>query len=142
MKARQARSMALGCAVVSMTVVDCSFDEAIPVADNVAEITAVTFSSTAIAQHSTRCMDVFGAQAGDNVNLIQWNCHGGTTQSFTFTPVTGSTDTYTISTFTAGKCAAVSGASTADNAAVVQTACNAATSQQFRLVPVAVSGTD
>ena len=61
-------------------------------------------------------MDVFGAGTGDDVNLIQWNCHGGTNQSFTFTPVAGATNTYTIGTFAAGKCASVSGGSTADNA--------------------------
>jgi hypothetical protein len=107
-----------------------------------APIEAVAFSSTAVAQHSARCMDVFGAGTGDNVNLIQWNCHGGTNQSFTFTPVTGAANTYTINTFAAGKCAGVAGASTADNAAVVQAACNGATSQQFRLVAVTVAGTD
>ncbi|HEV8559703.1 MAG TPA: RICIN domain-containing protein [Actinophytocola sp.] len=103
---------------------------------------AVTFTSTAVVQNGGRCLDVFGAQTGDNVNLIQWNCHGGTNQSFTFTPVTGTTNVYTVGTFSAGKCAGVTGGSTADNAAVIQIACNGATSQQFRLVSVAISGTD
>lgn len=107
-----------------------------------AQAAPVTFTSTAVARNSNLCMDVFGAQTGDNVNLIQWNCHGGTNQSFTFTPVSGTADVYTIGTFSAGKCAAVTGGSTADNAAVVQLACNGATSQRFRLVPVTVSDTD
>jgi Ricin-type beta-trefoil lectin domain-like len=103
---------------------------------------AVTFTSTAVVQNGGRCLDVFGAGTGDNVNLIQWNCHGGTNQSFTFTPVSGTTDVYTIGTFSVGKCAGVTGGSTADNAALIQIACNGATSQQFRLVPVTISGTD
>src|SRR5438093_400643 len=107
-----------------------------------AEAAPVTFTSTAVARNSSLCMDVFGAQTGDNVNLIQWSCHGGNNQSFTFTPVTGTTDTYTIGTFTAGKCADVAGGSTADNAAFVQITCNGGASQRFRLVPVTVSGTD
>jgi len=144
MKARHARSMVLGCAVISMTVVDCSYeDPRVAASEEPVDIAAaVAFGSTVVAQHSSRCMDVFGAQTGDNVNLIQWNCHGGTNQSFTFTPVGAAANTYTISTFTAGKCVDVSGGSTADNAAVVQTACTGSTSQQFRLVAVAVSGTD
>lgn len=103
---------------------------------------AVTFTSTAVVQNGGRCLDVFGAQTGDNVNLIQWNCHGGTNQSFTFTPVTGTTDTYTVNTFAAGKCADIAGSSTADNANAIQFACNGGNSQRFRLVPVTVAGTD
>jgi hypothetical protein len=143
MNAWQARPLAR-CVIISMVVVGCSFEEPpLPRSEDPAVVAAVaTFSSTAVAQHSGRCMDVFGAQTGDNVNLIQWNCHAGNNQSFTFTPVAGTADTYTISTFTTGKCADVAGGSTADNASVVQTACNGSTSQQFRLVPVTVSGTD
>jgi GH43 family beta-xylosidase len=143
MNAWQARSLAR-CAVVSMTVAGCSFEEPpLSTSEDSIEIAALaTFGSTVVAQHSGRCMDVFGAQTGDNVNLIQWNCHSGTNQSFTFTPVAGTTDTYTLNTFTAGKCADVSAGSTADNAAVVQAACSASASQRFRLVPVAMSGTD
>jgi hypothetical protein len=140
MKARQCRSMVLGCAVVSLLATCDSADDELATSEDVAAIT--TFTSTAVMQHSVRCMDVFGAGTGNDVNLIQWNCHGGTNQSFTFTPVTGTTDTYTINTFTAGKCAEVVGASTADNARVAQNACSNATNQRFRLVPVTVAGTD
>ncbi|HEV2783719.1 MAG TPA: RICIN domain-containing protein [Actinophytocola sp.] len=103
---------------------------------------AVTFSSTVVIQNGGRCLDVFGAQTGDNVNLIQWNCHGGTNQTFTFTPISATSDVYTVNTFAAGKCADVAGGSTADNANAVQLACNGGTSQRFRLVPVTVAGTD
>ena len=144
MKTRKIRAMVLGCAVVSTAVAGCSYDEYtdtdIDTNEDVSEI--VTFSSTAVAQHSGRCIDVFGAQTGTDVNLIQWNCHSGTNQSFTFTPVAGSSDSYTINTFSAGRCADVAGASTADNARVVQNTCSGATSQRFRLVPVTVAGTD
>ena len=139
MKARQARFRVLCCAVVALSLT-CNYGDDIATSEDVAAIT--TFTSTAVAQHSARCMDVFGADPGNDINLIQWNCHGGTNQSFTFTPVAGTTDTYTINTFTAGKCADVAGASTADNARVVQNACSGATSQRFRLVPVTVAGTD
>jgi hypothetical protein len=140
MKARQARFRVL-CSAVAALSLTCGSEDDIATSEDVAAIT--TFSSTAVAQHSARCMDVFGAQTGNDVNLIQWNCHGGANQSFTFTPVTGTTDTYNINTFTAGKCVEVVGASTADNARVAQNACSAtATNQRFRLVPVTVAGTD
>jgi len=143
MRPRQVR-FTVRCAVVSMTVAGCSLDEP-PTSrsgDPIAITAAVAFSSTAVVQLDARCMDVFGADPGDNVNLIQWNCHGGTNQSFAFAPVSGTTDTYTLGTFTSGKCAGVSGSSTADNAAVVQAPCTAISSQQFRLVPVTVAGVD
>jgi hypothetical protein len=143
MKVTKARSTVVGCAFISMAVAACAVDdEPVSSTEEEIEIAAVTFGSTAVAQHSNRCMDVFGAQTGDNANLIQWNCHAGANQSFTFTPVAGTSDTYTIGTFSAGKCADVMGASTADNTRVVQLACSGASNQRFRLVPVTVSGTD
>ena len=144
MNASRARSMVLGCAVLSITFMDCSSgpgDDAAPPSEET-QAAAVTFRSTLIVEHDSRCMDVFGAGTGDNVNLIQWNCHGGTNQSFTFTPVAGTTNTYTIGTFAAGKCVTVSGNSTADNAAIIQLACNGSTSQQFRLVAATNTGLD
>src|ERR1041384_1106632 len=90
--AMNAYSMALGCAALSLA--GCSFEENTATSETVDDA-IVTFASTAVAQHSGRCMDVFGAGTGNNVNLIQWNCHGGTNQSFTFTPVSGTTDTET-----------------------------------------------
>jgi len=143
MKPTKARSTVVGCALLSMSIGACVIDdEGLSSSDAEIEIAAVGFGSTATAQHSGRCMDVFGAQTGDNVDLIQWNCHGGANQSFVFNPVAGTSDTYTISTFSAGKCAGVLGASTADGARVVQAGCTGATSQRFRLVAVTVSGTD
>src|SRR5678816_642414 len=140
MKARQACFRVLCSAVAALSLTCGSPEDDIATSEDVAAIT--TFSSTAVAQHSARCMDVFGAQTGNDVNLIQWNCHGGANQSFTFTPVTGTTDTYTINTFSAGKCVEVVGASTADNARVAQNACGTGTNQRFRLVPVTIAGTD
>src|SRR5262245_46551074 len=104
MKARQARFVVLCCAVVALSLT-CDSGDDTATSEDIAAIT--TFTSTAVAQHSARCMDVFGAQTGNDVNLIQWNCHAGANQSFTFTPVTGTTDTYNINTFTAGKCVEV-----------------------------------
>jgi len=143
MKAK-ARSMVLGCAVLSITSLHCSsgddaFTESGP--SPLIAAAAVAFTSTAVVEHDSRCMDVSGASTADNVNLIQWNCHGASNQSFTFTPVAGVANTYTIGTF-AGKCVTVSGASTADNAAIVQATCNGSTSQQFRLVSATTSGLD
>jgi hypothetical protein len=144
MKARKARSVVLGCAVLTITSAGCaSEDDALSQSEQsaITPRAAVTFTSIAVVEHDSRCMDVSGASTADNTNLIQWNCHGASNQSFTFAPVAGATNTYTIGTF-ASKCATVSGASTADNAAIVQSTCNGSTSQQFRLVSATTSGLD
>ncbi|MEV0401134.1 RICIN domain-containing protein [Actinoallomurus sp. NPDC050550] len=98
---------------------------------------AVSFSSTVVNQNGGNCMDVPWGTS-DDIQLIQWSCNQGTNQSFTFAPVSGTTDHYTINTV-AGKCAGVSGASTADNATVGQSACSGDNSQKFQLVPVSAS---
>lgn len=140
MKAK-ARSMVLGCAVLSILSLRCAPEDDAITQSGAPQAATVAFTSTAVVEHDSRCMDVSGAATGDNVNMIQWNCHGGTNQSFTFTPVAGVANTYTIATF-AGKCVTVSGSSTADNAAIVQSTCNGTTSQQFRLVSATTSGLD
>jgi hypothetical protein len=105
MIASKARWSVLSCAIAWLMVSSCDIEEdSVSGSDDAVEIAAVAFSSTAVAQNSGRCLDVFGAQTGDDVNLIQWNCHGGTNQSFNLAPVSGTTNTYTIGTFSPGKC--------------------------------------
>jgi hypothetical protein len=99
------------------------------------------FASTAVNQNGGNCMDVSGGGTGDGVPIIQWSCHGGANQSFTFTPVAGTTDQYTIGT-AAGGCVDVSEISTADNAAIHQWTCHGGDNQKWQLLPVNVAGSD
>lgn len=103
---------------------------------------AGAFSSTAVNRNGGNCLDLPNGSTVNGTQLIQWSCNSGANQSFTFTPVAGTTDQYTIGTATAAKCVDISGASTADNATVIQWSCSAGTNQKFRLTPVAVGGTD
>lgn len=99
---------------------------------------AVTFTSTLVAQHSNLCLDVPGDSTANGTQLVQATCDQGASQRFTLTPVSGVTDTYTVSPgHTSGKCVAVSGASTADLVQIVQAACaSGQPSQQFQLQTV------
>ncbi|MBO3744679.1 RICIN domain-containing protein [Streptosporangiaceae bacterium NEAU-GS5] len=99
-----------------------------------AQAAPVTFTSTAVANAAGLCMDVPGGSSANNVQLTQAACSGGAGQSYTFTPVSGTTDTYTIGTLTAGKCVDVFNVSTADNAAIIQWTCNTGANQRFRLI--------
>ncbi|MEV6967025.1 family 43 glycosylhydrolase [Hamadaea sp. NPDC051192] len=100
-----------------------------------AQAALVTFSSTLVNQNSRSCADLPNGSSANGAQLILWSCWGGSNQTFTFTPVTGTTDQYNIHTVTNGSCVDVNGASTADNAAVIQWTCHTANNQRFRLQP-------
>ncbi|MEU7821528.1 family 43 glycosylhydrolase [Catellatospora sp. NPDC049133] len=102
----------------------------------------VTFSSTAVNSNGGNCAALPGGDTANLVQLTQQVCNSATYQRFTFTPVSGTTDTYTIATSTSGKCVDVNGASTGDNATIIQWPCHSNANQRWRLSPVTVSGTD
>jgi GH43 family beta-xylosidase len=102
----------------------------------------VVFTSTALNRNGNNCATLPGGQTANGVQLTQAACDGNANQSFTFSPVSGTTDQYTIATAAAGRCVDVFGVSTADNATIIQWSCHTGNNQRFRLVPVAVSGTD
>ncbi|HEU5333310.1 MAG TPA: RICIN domain-containing protein [Actinocrinis sp.] len=101
---------------------------------------SVAFTSTAVNQASSTCMDDPNSATTTGTQLIQFTCNGGTNQNWTFTPVSGTTAGYTVTNGASGLCVDVSGRSTADNAMVIQWSCNAQTNQEFTLTPVSVSG--
>ncbi|MGR4849246.1 family 43 glycosylhydrolase [Streptomyces sp. LARHCF252] len=96
---------------------------------------AVAFTSTGVNQNGGNCLDLPGGSPTNGTQLRAFSCGSGAGQSFRFAPVSGSGDTYTITT-QSGQCVDVSGASTADNATVIQWPCHGGTNQQWRLVPV------
>lgn len=102
---------------------------------------AVTFSSTGVNQNGGNCLDLPGGSTTNATQLRAFTCSSGANQNFGYTPVAGTSDTYTITT-QSGQCVDVFGASTADNATIIQWPCHNGTNQQWRLVPVTVSGTD
>ena len=102
-------------------------------------VAASSFTSTSVNQASGNCMDDPNSSTSAGVQLIQYSCNTGSNQNWTFTPVSGTSAGYTITSF-AGLCVDVSGRSTADNAKVIQYTCNSQTNQEFTLQPVAISG--
>jgi ricin-type beta-trefoil lectin protein len=94
------------------------------------------FSSTVVNQGNGTCAT---APTG-TAQVTQRACDSSADQKFTFTPVSGTTDSYTVGTRTASSCVDISGASGADNATVIQYGCHTGTNQQFRLRAVTVNG--
>jgi hypothetical protein len=100
---------------------------------------AAAFTSTGVNAGSGLCLDDPNSQTTTGVQLNQVSCNGGSNQSWAFTLVSGTSNTYTITSF-AGLCVDISGRSTADNAQVIQWTCNGQTNQEFQAQPVSVSG--
>jgi len=94
---------------------------------------ATTFTSTVVNVASGQCAEVPGGASTQALQLGQRACTGAAAQRFTFTPVAGQGETFTVATLTAGSCVDIFGASTADNAAVIQYSCHSGTNQQFRV---------
>jgi GH43 family beta-xylosidase len=92
---------------------------------------AVTFTSTIVNTGNSNCATVPGGAGTANLQLTQSTC-GAAGQSYTFTPVSGTTDQYTIGT-AAGSCVDVYGVSTADNARIIQWGCNGQNNQRWQL---------
>ncbi len=103
---------------------------------------ASAFTSTAVNQNGGNCANLPNNSTTNGTQLNQAACNGAGSQNLTFTPVSGTTDQYTVATATAGRCVDVNGASTADNATIIQWTCHTNTNQRIRLVPVTISGTD
>ncbi|MFI5890148.1 family 43 glycosylhydrolase [Actinoplanes sp. NPDC051513] len=93
---------------------------------------ATTFASTIANTANSNCVTVPGGATTAALQLTQAAC----AQSFTLTPVAGSSDTYTIATPANTNCVDVYGVSTADNAQIIQWPCNGQNNQRFQLRPV------
>lgn len=103
---------------------------------------ATTFTSTVVNQNGGNCANLPNNSTANGTQLAQSTCNGAGSQNFTFAPVSGTADQFTVATPAAGKCVDVNGASTADNATVIQWTCHNNTNQRIRLVPATISGTD
>jgi len=130
---RRWRTLAIGLTVVLGA-------SALPVLLSGVANAATTFSTTIVNQASARCAAVPGGASTSALQLTQQTCTSAAYQRFTFTPVAGQGETYTIRTVTSGSCVDIFGASTADNSTVIQYACHTGNNQRFRLQPVAISG--
>jgi hypothetical protein len=91
-----------------------------------------TFTSTAVAQHSSKCLDVPNGTMTTGTQLQQWTCNGAGAQSFQFRP-SGTAGNYAIVNTGNNLCLDIASASTADGAAVIQWTCNGAADQTFTL---------
>jgi uncharacterized protein (DUF1800 family) len=87
-----------------------------------------------VARHSGKCLDVSGASHDDLAPVIQWDCHTGENQQWSFESVAGGY--YRITVRHSGKALDVSGASLDDAAPVIQYTPHGGENQQWSLEPL------
>lgn len=87
-----------------------------------------------IAQHSGKCLDVYGGHSNDRNNILHWNCNGSAAQEFRLVPWPG-TNGYSIRTLH-NKCVSIEDGSSSNGANVNQFHCNGTGAQLFYLIPV------
>jgi hypothetical protein len=137
----QDRVVTLNGAATTVTIANSTITDAYAI--TVLSPTDASFQSVAVAQHSGQCLDDSDLSTTDGNQQQQYYCEGGDQQQWTFRPVTGVPDTYTIVNQQSGKCLDVSAVSTADGAAVQQWTClSGARNQQFTLRKVTYAGND
>ncbi|HEX6357824.1 RICIN domain-containing protein [Actinophytocola sp.] len=82
-----------------------------------------------------KCLDVRGSSTADNAHVIQYDCHGGLNQRFTFVRVFGSFyEIRPVHSSFAGKCLDIADAGTANHAILQQFDCNGRGNQLFQLL--------
>ncbi|MFJ4159162.1 RICIN domain-containing protein [Microbacterium testaceum] len=101
---------------------------------------ATPISTVAVSPASGQCLDDTNLSTSAGTQQQQFFCEGGYQQTWDFTPVSGTTNTYTVKNELSGQCLDV-GSSTSDGSAVVQNPCSTtATSQRFTLNKVTALG--
>lgn len=92
----------------------------------------LTHANTSVAepiiakQLSGQCLDIYGGSRANGANAIQWPCHGGGNQNFSFTEVSGA---YQIKANHSGRCLTVQNGSRSNGAYIIQQDCSTDGSQ-------------
>lgn len=90
------------------------------------------FDSTAVAGHSSQCLEVPGASTAADTQLVQNTCNGQPEQLLRFLPVAGMPQVVSIRT-SANLCLGTRGNATASETPLVQADCTGGAEQRFRL---------
>ncbi len=84
--------------------------------------------TTLIAQHSGMCLDIAYASKDDAAPVIQWTCHGGSNQEWTWKPAAGGNNVVNVNS---GKCLDVPSGSNQPGTAIGQNSCDGSNQQVF-----------
>ena len=97
------------------------------------ELQATAFTSTLVAKHSGKCLDIKGGSFRNGSSMEQEGCSGSEAPNFEFLPVAGKSATYLIKNTRTGKCVDVFRAKKDNRAGVIQYSCGEGANQHFQL---------
>jgi hypothetical protein len=86
---------------------------------------------TLTARHSSKCLDVEGANSKNGANVQQWDCNNGNNQKWSLVSKGG--EVYTLAALHSGKCLDVAGARNDNGADVLQWDCHGKDNQTWRI---------
>ena len=97
-------------------------------------IQASSFTSTLIAKHSSLCMSVRSGSLNNYAPIEQATCTNADSQKFTFDPVAGKTNIYTLTNVNSGRCMWVDAQTYSYGTPFSSLSCQGRLDQQFELV--------
>ena len=98
------------------------------------EAQATAFTSTLVAKHSGKCLDLTGGSSSNASPFEQEACSTSEAPEFEFIAVSGQTDTYLIKNKHSQKCLDVYRAYKADRTPIIQYNCGNVAHRQFKLL--------
>jgi Ricin-type beta-trefoil lectin domain len=99
-----------------------------------------TMNNSSLVNGINKCIDIYGASTANGANTIQWDCHGGNNQRFTY-----NANDKTIKVTHSGKCLSVTANNMKEGGQVLQYDCTGSANQKWDLnddKTISLSGTD
>jgi len=119
--------------VALLLLVACGGADA-PVQDADAEVQGGAFTSTLVAKHSGKCLDLKGGSSANGTALEQESCSSSEAPNFEFTSVSGKSNTYLIKNARTNKCLDIYKGNKSNGTRLIQYSCGEGANQHFKLV--------
>ena len=128
------RYLQLAVVVALLALVGCGTGTLPTQLDAAPELQAAAFTSSLVAKHSDKCLDVKGGSFRNGSSLEQESCSSSEAPNFEFLPVAGKSATYLVKNARTGKCLDIFRAKTQNGADLIQYSCGEGAHQHFQLV--------
>ena len=98
------------------------------------ELQAAAFTSTLVAKHSDKCLDIKGGSFRNGSTMEQESCSSSEAPNYEFLPVAGQNATYLVKNARTGKCLDIFRAKRHNGADLIQYSCGEGANQHFQLL--------
>ena len=98
------------------------------------ELQAAAFTSTLVAKHSGKCLDIKSGSFANASPMEQESCSSSEAPKFEFVPVSGQSATYLVKNARTGKCIDIFRAKRNNSVPLIQYSCGEGANQHFQLL--------